>query len=116
MLPEANWIERILLFIGRRKGFLVKGDSMLPTLKIGDAVLIAPKAKPTVGDIVLAQHPFKQSVKILKRIGEIDAQGNYFIVGDNPAESTDSRTFGAVSVKNILGKAVSRLKYQSNNR
>ena len=110
MLPEANWIEKFLLFIGKRKGFLVEGDSMLPTLKNGDAVLIAPNTKLAVGDIVLAQHPFKRSVKILKRIGEIDAQGNYFLVGDNPSESTDSRTFGAISLKSILGKAVCRLK------
>ena len=109
-LPEANWIERFLLFIGKRKGFLIEGNSMLPTLKNGDAVLIAPSAKLSVGDIVLARHPFKRSVKIIKRIGTIDAQGNYFLLGDNPAESSDSRTFGTVSVKNILGKAVCRFR------
>ena len=110
MLPEANWIERFLLFIGKRKGFLVEGNSMLPTLKNGDAILIKTGAKCAVGDIVLAQHPFKQSVKIVKRIERIDAAEKYFLVGDDPAESTDSRAFGAVSLKLIKGKAICRLK------
>ena len=109
-LPEANWKERILFFLGRRRGFLVEGDSMSPTLKNGDAVLIAPKANIQMGDIVLAKHPFKQSVKMLKRIGEVDENGNYLLVGDNPSESTDSRSFGAISQKEILGKVVCRLK------
>ncbi len=99
-----------MFFLGKRQGFLVEGDSMLPNLKDGDAVLINPTAKPEKDDIVLAQHPFKQSVKILKRVGEIDANGNYILVGDNSTESTDSRSFGAILPKNILGKAVCRLK------
>jgi nickel-type superoxide dismutase maturation protease len=109
-LPEANWKERILFFLGRRRAVLVEGDSMLPNLKNGDGILINPNEKFTVGDIILAKHPFKKSVNILKRISEIDENGNYFLVGDNPPESTDSRTFGALSPKHILGKAVCRLK------
>ena len=44
-IAEASWKERILFFIGRRKGILVEGNSMLPTLKNGDTVLIDPKAE-----------------------------------------------------------------------
>jgi nickel-type superoxide dismutase maturation protease len=109
-LPVANWKERVLFFLGRRRAVLVEGDSMLPNLKNGDGVLINTDEKVAVGDIVLAKHPFKKSVNILKRISEIDENGNYFLVGDNPPESTDSRTFGALSAKHILGKAVCRLK------
>lgn len=109
-LPEANWKERLLFFIGKRRAVLVEGDSMLPTLKSGDAILIDADAKIAVGDIIFAKHPFKKSVKLLKRIEEIDQNGNYFLVGDNPSESTDSRTFGALSPKHLLGKAVCRLK------
>ena len=109
-LPVANWKERVLFFLGRRRAVLVEGDSMLPNLKNGDGVLINSDEKVAVGDIVLAKHPFKKSVNILKRISEIDENGNYFLVGDNPSESTDSRTFGALSAKHILGKAVCRLK------
>src|SRR5690349_3155031 len=109
-LPEANWKEKVLFYFGKRRAIRVEGDSMLPNLKNGDGILIDADAFISAGDIVLAKHPFKKSVIILKRLAEIDANGNYFLVGDNPAESTDSRTFGAISAKHILGKAVSRLK------
>ena len=83
---------------------------MLPTLKDGDAVLIDPKAEVEVGDIVLANHPFKQSVKILKRISEISADDKFSLTGDNADESSDNRSFGEISKKDILGKVSCRLK------
>ena len=81
---------------------------MLPTLKNGDTVMIAPTATVEVSDIVLARHPYKQSVKMLKRVAAIDESGRYSLVGDNPSESTDSRSFGTVSPEHIEGKAVCR--------
>lgn len=83
---------------------------MSPVLKDGDAILIAPREKVSEGDIVLAAHPFQQSVKILKRLKNFTETGDLYLVGDNPAESTDSRTFGAVPSKNLIGKASCRLK------
>jgi nickel-type superoxide dismutase maturation protease len=109
-LPEANWKERILFFLGRRKPFLVEGNSMLPALKAGDAVLINPQKTVAEGDIVLANHPYKKSVKILKRVKNFTEKGDLYLVGDNAAESTDSRTFGAVPLKYLIGKATCRLK------
>lgn len=109
-LPEAGWKEKFLFYLGKRRAIRVEGNSMLPDLKNGDGILIDPDAKIAEGDIVLAKHPFKKSVIILKRLAEIDQNGNYFLIGDNRSESTDSRTFGAISVKHILGKAVCRLK------
>ena len=82
---------------------------MLPTLNNGDVVLIEPTTNVAVGDIVLAQHPYKQSVKMLKRVEKIDENGRFSLVGDNPQESTDSRTFGTVSIEYIHGKAVCRI-------
>jgi nickel-type superoxide dismutase maturation protease len=109
MLREANWKDRLLYRIGRRKIFRVAGDSMLPTLRNGDAVMIASRAAVDEGDIVLAQHPYKQSVRMLKRVAYIVENGRYTLEGDNPGESTDSRTFGTVSIEYIHGKAVCRL-------
>ena len=83
---------------------------MLPILKDGNAVLIDPKEKVATGDIVLVNHPFKKSVKILKRVKNFDDKGDLFLVGDNEEESTDSRTFGAVPLKYLIGKATCRLK------
>lgn len=109
-LPEAGWLEKIAYFLGWREIFLIEGDSMFPALKNGDVVLINPRAELRTGEIALARHPFKQSVKIIKRISEITPERKYFLVGDNLAESTDSRSFGAIQAKDILGKAVCRLK------
>jgi nickel-type superoxide dismutase maturation protease len=109
-LPEANWKERLLFFLGRRKGFLVEGDSMLPTLKDGDAVLINSSEAVAAGDIILARHPFKKSVRILKRLKEFDEKGDLFVTGDNASESSDSRVFGAIPSKDLIGKVTCRLK------
>lgn len=83
---------------------------MSPALKSGDAVLIDPNANARIGDIVLVNHPYKSSVTILKRVAEIGANGNLTLIGDNAAESTDSRTFGTVSTECFIGKVVCRLK------
>lgn len=109
-LPEADWLEKAAYFLGWREIFLIEGDSMAPALEDGDYVFINPRAKLRVGDIALARHPFKQSVMIIKRIAEISPEGNYFLVGDNAPGSSDSRGFGAISAKDIIGKAVCRLK------
>jgi len=99
-----------MFFAGRRQAFLVEGNSMLPTLKSGDAVLVDEKATVKIGDLVLAEHPYRSSVKIVKRVAEIEAESGYVLSGDNPAESTDSRAFGAVSIESIIGRVVCKLK------
>ncbi len=109
-LPTADFFEKAKYFLGWRDIFIIEGDSMLPTLKSGDCVLIDPESKPEIGDIVFFRHPFIQNVNVVKRLAEITPEGNYIVLGDNPPESTDSRNFGAISPKNILGAAVSRLK------
>ncbi|NOT48077.1 MAG: nickel-type superoxide dismutase maturation protease [Acidobacteria bacterium] len=108
-LPAASWKDRLLWLFGRRIGFEVSGDSMLPALKTGDLVLVAPRQTFLAGDIVLANHPYKKGVRMIKRIASIDSDANYFLTGDNKPESTDSQTFGAIAAKDILGKVVSRL-------
>jgi len=109
MLREANWKDRIMYTLGRRKIFRVSGDSMLPTLKDGEAVMIVATKSIKPGDVVLADHPYKTSVKMVKRVHAIDDEGRYSLTGDNPAESTDSRTFGSLSLEYIQGKAVCRV-------
>lgn len=83
---------------------------MFPALKDGDAVLVNPKEKIVEGDIVLANHPFKRSVKILKRAEDFNDKGDVFLTGDNAAESSDSRAFGAVPLKYVIGKVTCCLK------
>ena len=83
---------------------------MLTSLRSGDRVLIDPKASVKPGDVVLARHPYRSSVQILKRVTSIEVDGRFYLSGDNPADSADSRTFGSISKSDVLGKVVARLK------
>lgn len=85
---------------------------MLPTLQPGDEVLVNPYAYqqqlPNPGELVIAQHPLKPELRLIKRLVTVRANGDCLLMGDNPAESTDSRSFGAVPHQLILGQVVCR--------
>jgi nickel-type superoxide dismutase maturation protease len=81
---------------------------MLPSLKSGDTVIVAPSSKVKLGDIGAAAHPFKQSVTVIKRVESIDSNSRFVLIGDNPEASTDSRTFGSVPAEDIFGKVIAR--------
>lgn len=91
----------------------VDGHSMFPTFRDGDMLYvdtkIYSKKLPEIGDFVLAAHPFKKDCKIIKRIHAVDKNGEYVLYGDNSLESTDSRSFGAVALKDIYGKIIRKL-------
>ena len=108
-VPVAGIREWLSLLIGRRRGLLVDGDSMLPTLRSGEKVLIDPRATLHVGDIVGAHHPFKSKTKLIKRLLSIEPDGRYSLGGDNISVSTDSRTFGTIAREQVIGKVVARI-------
>jgi nickel-type superoxide dismutase maturation protease len=107
-LPPLGASEIIRWFLGRRRLFRVVGDSMRPTLSPGDVVLIAPSQAatepPTAGDVLLCRHPYQQGVRILKRLERVTESGGYFLLGDNPPESTDSRSFGPLGHDKLIGR------------
>ena len=82
---------------------------MNPTLKDGEVVLVDREANIDVGDIVVAKHPIEQNGEVVKRVQRINERGHYFLIGDNPSDSTDSRHYGAVTREYIKGKVVARL-------
>ncbi len=59
------------------------------------------------GDIVAAADPRDPQRSILKRAAAVGAEG-VLLMGDNPAESTDSRHFGRVPLASVRGKAIYR--------
>ena len=110
--PEnAGFFEYVLLLLGRRKRIRVTGASMLPGLKDGDELFMDPRAyitsAPEEGDIVVAWHPRQADLKIIKRVSMVLDNGCW-LVGDNPAESSDSSKYGTFAFKRILGKVTSR--------
>jgi nickel-type superoxide dismutase maturation protease len=111
-LNERRPRELLWWLLRRRRRFRVSGTSMLPLLKPGDEVLVNPHAyrrtPPQPGDIVVAQHPFRPEVRLIKRVTDVLDSGHYVLKGDNPTESTDSRTFGAISASHIIGQVTSR--------
>jgi len=86
---------------------------MRPTLRPGDQVLIDPSAyrrhPPRIGDVVLARHPYRRDVEMVKRIARTLPDGRLLLSGDNPEESTDSRTLGAIPPGLLRGRVVLRL-------
>ena len=79
---------------------------MWPTLRDGDYIEFQPSGTEIleVGDLVLAKHPFKPSMRLIKRIVAIKGQ-RYVLEGDNPdpLASEDSHNFGPVDRSAILG-------------
>ena len=104
--------EFLLWLVRRRHRFRVLGNSMLPLLKPGDELLIIPNAykrsRPTPGDIVVAAHPRRPDVRLVKRVASVTEDGHCTLLGDNPLESTDSRDFGPVPAKKLLGQVACR--------
>ena len=83
--------------------FTVSGNSMTPTLHSGQDVLsINWFVNPKVGDIVVIKKSGKEMVKRIQKVED----GKVFVVGDNPSESIDSRSFGPVNMADVVGKGI----------
>jgi nickel-type superoxide dismutase maturation protease len=90
----------------------VRGDSMRPTLEPGDWCLATAGGRIGTGDMVVVRRP--GGLEVVKRITGAPgdnglAFGEWFVEGDNAEASTDSRSFGPVARKAILGRV--RLVY-----
>ena len=85
---------------------------MRPTLEPGDWLLVDPAAyerrSPQVGDLVVAPDPRAGERWLVKRVGGLTPDGRLELVGDDPAASTDSRTFGPVDRAAIVGRVWAR--------
>lgn len=91
--------------------YKILGNSMFPALKPGQNVLVNRFPKPKVGDIIAIKDPRNNKI-LIKRISETK-NNKFFVLGDNKNESTDSRHFGWITKKDIIGKVVYKLKVQS---
>lgn len=81
----------------------IVGLSMLPRFKPGRIVL-GLKRRAKVGDAVIAR---RGPLEVIKRIQATGPQG-YFLLGDNPAHSTDSRRWGWFAPHSIKAVVLER--------
>ena len=79
----------------------IQGDSMWPTFRDGEVVSFTQEHLGPLegGEVVLISHPFKPDIRMVKRVLRVEANGDLFLVGDNPdpLASEDSHNFGPVS-------------------
>jgi signal peptidase I len=97
----------------------ISGPSMAPALLPGDWALAVQTGRLRRGDVVVFEHPEWPGLEMVKRVvvlpdelapdGRILGLGEWWLEGDNPAQSTDSRHFGPVSRELIKAKV--RLVY-----
>jgi nickel-type superoxide dismutase maturation protease len=92
--------------------YVVDGPSMEPAYRAGDRVVVNKlayrRAAPREGEVVVLRDPLRRRRFLIKRIARVLDDGaapRYMVLGDNAAESRDSRLFGPVGRELIVGRA-----------
>ena len=89
----------------------VRGDSMRPTLRPGDRLLVRYGARVRPGRLVLAR--FADGTIAVKWAAERRTTSSglpgWWLTSDNPAEGVDSRHRGPVPADAVLGVALARV-------
>jgi len=95
----------------------VEGESMAPALGPGDWLVAVRPRGIRRGSLVVVEHPERPGYEMVKRVSGLpgDRIGDrilgpdeYWVEGDNPEGSTDSRSFGPIGSNAILGRVVLR--------
>jgi signal peptidase I len=97
----------------------ISGGSMRPALAPGEWALATQASRVRRGDVVVVEHPERESFEMVKRVigvpgdrapnGGVLGEGEFWVQGDSPNASTDSRSFGSVRQEHL--KARVRLVY-----
>lgn len=80
----------------------VVGDSMLPGLSADRLVLAVRTRRPRAGQVVIARHDGLEKIKRVQKV----ADGQVFLLGDNPDASKDSRHFGWLPARAVFARVV----------
>jgi nickel-type superoxide dismutase maturation protease len=84
----------------------IEGDSMAPTLLADDWALAFTPRRFARGDVVVVEHPQRPGYEMVKRLVMVVGPDEYWVEGDAPEASTDSRAFGPVSGSALKAKVV----------
>jgi nickel-type superoxide dismutase maturation protease len=97
----------------------VRGSSMLPSLSPGDWALAVAATRYRRGDVVVVRDPGRPGLEMVKRLvglpgdlglgGEVLGPDEFWVEGDHPEASTDSRSFGPVRREHLMARV--RLVY-----
>ena len=83
--------------------------SMEPALRPGDWLLVRRTRRVRAGQIVVARHPGRPDLLIVKRVAHRVPDGGWWLESDNPdAGAVDSRRFGPVPGSLIEGRVLAR--------
>ncbi|MCL2440433.1 MAG: signal peptidase I [Treponema sp.] len=91
---------------------IAQGHSMEPAIYDGQVLVISRLSyifrQPEAGEVVIFYTPDGNiAVKRVTSLSNCSAAGfTFFAEGDNSAVSYDSRSYGAVNIKNIIGKVL----------
>ncbi|MBT9310928.1 S24/S26 family peptidase [Leptothoe kymatousa] len=119
-IPSASWGEYLQWLRRRRKRFVVKETSMVPTLMPGDTVLAEMGRSVQIGDIAILRLPgagmaasvgTSSELLLVKRVSQVFYDGGVYVISDNSKEPSarDSRHFGVIAATQVLGRVTSRL-------
>ena len=75
---------------------------MLPALAADRLVVARRTRRSRPGDVVIVLHGGLEKVKRVAQVSD----GQVFVLGDNPAHSTDSRTFGWLPQSVVIAKVM----------
>lgn len=81
----------------------IVGPSMAPAMLNDEWWLVRRSSDVKPGDVVLLTHPDRPDLLIVKRLARRE-DGGWWVLGDNPDASEDSRQFGVVPDANVLGR------------
>jgi nickel-type superoxide dismutase maturation protease len=85
----------------------VAGDSMLPSFRTGDRLLIGPRLRIRPGDVVAIADPRAPERLLVKRVHALEGEG-VDVRGDNERASTDSRHLGPIPRSHLAGRVIYR--------
>ena len=93
----------------------VTGHSLTPEYQEGDFVLVSKipflLSSPRSGDTIVFHHPAYGTM--IKQVESIDQNTGALLVTGTHAESIDSRQFGSISQKQIIGKVIFHIRKEA---